>query len=350
MRLGKTFAMTTKHLIFVLMMGLLGGCSGVETVEPEGESRFLANVRQLTDNGKNGEGYFTPDGRSIIFQSIRGEHPFYQIFTKQLPDGQEKMVSTGHGRTTCSYFHPNGKKILYASSHLDPNREEEVVKELKRLAEQLRSGRRSYLWFFDPQMEIFEANLDGSNLKRLTNASGYDAEGSYSADASRIVFCSFRNGNGDIYTMNADGTDVKQITNSPGYDGGPFFSPDAKRIIFRGEARKRKYLQIFVINADGTGEKQLTDDGFLNWGPYWHPSGKYVIYSTSAHGHRNYELYLLDLESGKKTRVTHTAGADVLPVFSPDGKKLMWTTTRGKDSKGKNISQLFIADWVWDHN
>lgn len=318
------------------------------------ESRFIRNVKQITHDGACGEGYFSPDGSKIIYQAIRGKHPFYQIFIRDLTTGKEQMVSTGHGRTTCAYFHPDGKRIIYASSHLDPNRDEEVDKELKRMAELRRNPRaRSYSWAFDPFMDIFQAKLDGSDLRQLTSAAGYDAEGAYSPDGKSIVFSSFRNGNGDIYILDLtkdkdDPKRLKQLTNSPGYDGGPFFSPDGKRIIFRGEVRKRHYLQLFVINADGTGEWQLTDNDAVNWGPYWHPDGKHIIYATSIHGHYNYELYLMNVDTSKTQRVTFMWGADVLPVFSPDGTMLMWTSKRGKDKDGNESSQLFMADWAYE--
>lgn len=317
------------------------------------ESKYLAHPRQVTTEGTNGEGYFSPDGSKIVFQSIRGAHPFYQIFVKDLGSGEEKMVSTGHGRTTCAYFHPTKPRILFASSHLDPNRDAVARAEIERLEELRKSPPkgRSYSWNFDPFMDIFEADPDGSNLTRITEAPGYDAEGAYSPDGKSIAFCSFRNGNGDIYVMDADGQNTRQLTDSPGYDGGPFFSPDGKRIIFRGEVRKRDYLQIFVINADGSGERQLTDNQAVNWGPNWHPDGKHVIFSTSLNGHYNYELYLLNVDTGWMDRVTYTFGADVLPVFSADGKKLMWTSKRsppGTDAATAReaTSQLWMADFM----
>jgi Tol biopolymer transport system component len=314
------------------------------------ESKFFINPKQLTNEGQSGEGYFSPDGKRVIFQSIRGDHPFYQIYIKDLPTGQEKRVSTGKGRTTCAFFHPTENKIIYASSHLDPNRDAEADKEIKKILEARKNpgARRGYSWAFDPFMDIFELNLDTNELKQLTSVAGYDAEGSYSHDGKKIVFSTTRNGaGGDLYIMDADGGNQKQLTNSPGYDGGPFFSPDDKRIIFRGEVRKRDYLQLFVINADGTGEWQLTDNDSVNWGPFWNPNNKHIIYATSTFGgHMNYELALLHVETGKSKRVTFMWGADVLPVFSPDGKKLMWTSKRGKDKDGNPSSQLWIADWV----
>ncbi len=314
------------------------------------EALFLENIRQVTNEGQSGEGYFSPDGKRIVFQAIRGDHPFYQIYIKDLATGEEKKVSTGKGRTTCAFFHPRENKIIYASSHLDPNRDAEAEAEMKKILEARRNPavRRSYSWAFDPFMDIFELNLDNNELKQLTSVAGYDAEGSYSSDGKQIVFTTCRNGlGGDIYTMNADGGNVKQLTNSPGYDGGPFFSPDNSRIIFRGEVRKRSLLQLFVINADGSGEWQLTDNDSVNWGPYWHPDGKHIVYSTSTFGgHMNYEIALMNVDTGKSKRVTFQWGADVLPVFSPDGKKMMWTSRRGKDKDGQVSSQLWIGDWV----
>ena len=312
------------------------------------ENRFLSNVRQITFDGKCGEGYFSPDEQQIIFQSIRGGFPFYQIYHKDLATDIEKRVSTGHGRTTCAFFHPFKPKIIYASSHLNADRDTVLQQELQRLADTKKNpGSRSYAWSFDPYMDIFEADLDGSNLKRLTSDHGYDAECAFSPDGRRIAFCSFRTGEGDIYVMDADGSAIHRITDEPGYEGGPFFSPDGKRIIYRGEVPgKPDLLQLFVIDADGTGQRQLTNNHAVNFGPYWHPDGEHVIYATSLHGHRNYELHLLNIATGQDQRVTYTPGADVLPVFSPNGKKLMWTSRRGQGGDRSANSQLFLADWV----
>ncbi len=312
------------------------------------ESKLLSNIKQVTDIGESGEGYFSPDGSKIIYQSIRGDHPFYQIFVRDLATGKEHLISTGAGRTTCAYFHPNKPKLLFASSHLDPDRDAVASKEREKQIATKKSGerRRNYEWSFDPHMDIFECDPDGTNLKRLTDEAGYDAEGSYSPDGSKIVYCSFKKGNkGDLWIMNADGSNKTQLTDNPGYDGGPFFSPDGKQIIYRAEAGKPDYLQLFVMNVDGTNRKQLTNNDSVNWGPYWHPSGKYVIFSTSIHGHYNYELYLMELATQKLERVTFMAGADVLPVFDATGKKMMWTSKRGKNQAGMLSSQLWMADW-----
>jgi Tol biopolymer transport system component len=314
------------------------------------ESAYLRNIRQVTfDFVRAGEGYFSPDGKQIVFQAEeRGENPFYQIFVMDLETGRYRRVSPGIGRTTCAFFRPDGRKIIFASSHLDPQAKERYAEEFRKREEEARTRqRRRYEWVFDEYMDIFEANPDGSELRRLTDTPGYDAEGSYSPDGKQIVFCSQRDGNLELWIMDADGANPRKLTNAPGcYNGGPFFSPDGKQVIFRADRQRKDELQIFVINADGTGERQLTDIAGVAWAPYWHPDGKHIIYTAAEHKpmqRPNYDLWLMNLETGKTTRITHAPGQDVLPVFSPDGKKLLWTSTRDGRMAG---AQLFIADFV----
>lgn len=319
---------------------------------PKLESKHLKNIRQLThDFVRAGEGYFSPDQKQIIFQAEeKGDNPFYQIFIMDLDGGKFRRVSPGVGKTTCAYFHPTEKKVIFASSHLDPDAKKHYAVE-RDLREQERKTkkRRRYVWDFDPHMAIFEADPDGLKLKKLTDAEGYNAEGSYSADGRHIVFCSNRTGpkNLELFIMDADGKNVRQLTKAPGcYNGGPFFSPDGKRVIFRSDRKKKDHLQLYVINADGTGEKALTDDlDWVFWAPYWHKDGRHIVYTGANHnvpGRPNYDLWWMNIDTGKKVRLTHSPAADVLPVFSPDGRQLMWTSTRAADRS----SQLFIADFV----
>jgi Tol biopolymer transport system component len=321
------------------------------------ESKYLKNIRQVTRGMvKAGEGYFSPDGRTIIYQAVPQGYPFYQIYTHPLnrADSSPKLVSTGRGRTTCAYFHPTDQSILFASSHLDPQLSSTEAQARKQQEDDKKSGtRRRYNWDFDPHMDIFAADLDGKNLRRLTDAPGYDAEGAYDRAGRLIAFCSDRDGDPDIYLMNADGSDVRQLTNQPGYDGGPFISPDGKWVIFRSDRKKEGFLQIHAIGIDGKNDVSLTDNEGVNWAPYWHPTRPWIIWTGADHSNLrarpNYDLWLMTYNqrdgritaAGQPVRITDHSSADVLPVFSPDGARLMWTSNR----TGDNESQLFIADF-----
>jgi Tol biopolymer transport system component len=315
------------------------------------ESAHLSNIKQLTSEFvRAGEGYFSPDGTKIIYQAEEKEtgNPFYQIFMQDLQTGKRHRVSPGVGKTTCSYFRPDGKRVIWASSHEDPDAKAKHAAEYKQ-REENKGKRPRYVWDFDTHMKIYESDLDGGNIKCLTpDAKVYSAEGSYSADGKQIVYSAGTTGNVELFIMNADGTGARQLTKSPNcYNGGPFFSPDAKRVIFRSDRKEKDRLQLYVINVDGTGETALTDnDKWVYWAPYWSADGKHIIYTAADHSDEtkrpNYDLYWMDLESKKTTRITHAPGADVLPVFSPDSKKVMWTSSRD----GRSPPQIYIADFT----
>ena len=333
---------------------------GTDT-SPADESQFLSNIRQLTYDGKRaGEGYFSEDGNTLIFQSERElDNPFYQIYLLDLLTGDTHRVSSGVGKTTCAFFRPGTDEVLYASTHHDAFAKAKQEEELKFRA----SGKeRRYSWDYDEKMDIFSANRDGSNLKQLTNAPGYDAEASYSPDGKRIVFCSLRNAYpksqlsakdlkqleidpayfGEIYIMNADGSDQTQLTDSPGYDGGPFFTPDGQHIVWRHFTPDGSEADIYTMRIDGSNVRRLTDFDSMSWAPYFHPSGAYVIFASNKLGFSNFELYLVDGRGRHEpVRVTTTDGFDGLPVFSPDGSRLCWTSNRNS----QEVSQLYLADW-----
>ncbi len=324
------------------------------------ESALISRPRQLTFEGRRaGESYFSADGRKMIFQSEReAGNPFFQIYLMDLETGDTQRISPGHGKTTCAWIHPAGEKVLFASTQDDPSAALEQTQEIELRA----SGKeRRYSWDYDEFYEIYEYELTTQQYRRLTDAKGYDAEGSWSPDGSLIAFASNRSAYeeqlsdeqraafeldpawaNEIYVMNADGSDVKRLTDSAGYDGGPFFSPDGLRICWRRFSENGATAEIMTMNIDGTDPQQLTHMAAMSWAPYYHPSGRYLVFTTNRHGFANFEIYLIDL-AGKHepVRVTHTPGFDGLPVFSPDGEQLAWTTNRTANSQ----SQIFLAEW-----
>lgn len=348
LRIGKAAMSVTmiRWTHFVMTIALLGSITPVSAQDRDapGEQAWIKNVRQLTNEAmglsKAGEAYFSADGKRICFQAFPKGKDDYQIYVMNLDGSGLKMVSTGQGATTCAYFHPTGRTLLFASNHLD-QRPAVMPEAIRKKIEA--SGQSRYTWPFPPGMDMFEYDFSTEKLRRLTNAEGYDAEGSYSPDGRLIVFTSMRDGDQEVYISDADGKNERRITRVKGYDGGPFFSPDGKRIVYRSDRDGNGKMQIFTNNLEGTAEKAITGKDVLHWCPFWHPSGKWLIFTRADHrGRPNYDLYLLRDDGSRTLRVTTDTAFDGLPVFSPDGRQLMWTSKRG----GLEGAQVFLADFV----
>ncbi|MCP4041820.1 MAG: peptidase M28, partial [Gammaproteobacteria bacterium] len=349
-------------LLFIPLSGVLLVCRQVaaETVTAGNEQRLLSDARQVIFEGRrSGEGYFSSDGSRMIFQSEREPgNPFYQIYLMDLETGDIQRVSTGRGKTTCGWIHPRGDRVLFASTHEDPEAENKQQQELGKRA----AGKGSrYSWSFDEHYDIYTADNNGRISENITRTMGYDAEGSWSPDGEMIAFASNRRAYEgelpaeeakifqhdksyfmDIYIMGADGSGVRRLTSTPGYDGGPFFSPDGKSIVWRRFNREGDKAEIWTMNLDGTEQKRITHLDVMSWAPFFHPSGDYIIFTNNRHGYGNFELYIVD-RNGRSApvRVTDTPGFDGLPVFSPNGAHLSWTSSRTADHR----PQIFQAKW-----
>jgi TolB protein len=319
----------------------------------------LRNVRQLTFGGTNAEAYFSADDKSLIFMHSGEGVPCDQMYTMPVdtPDGKPavpKLVSTGKGRTTCGYYFPSGKRILFSSTH-----------ETSAECPPRPDYSHGYVWPIYSSYEIYTANPDGSDLRRLTNSPGYDAESTISRDGKKILFTSTRNGDLDIYTMNADGSDVRQLTHELGYDGGAFFSYDGKKIVYRSEQPKTPEqiadykdllsrglirpgnLEIWVMNADGSHKHQVTHNGAANFAPYFLPDGKRIIFASNMANQKDpsgFDLYLINEDGTGLDQVTYHPDFDAFPMFSSDGKRLAWASNR--NGKAPHETNIFIADWA----
>jgi TolB protein len=332
-----------------------------DTLRYEQEKHFK-NVRQLTFGGDNAEAYWSFNSKMLSFQSNNKEwglacdQIFYTPINKvDLRKKKPQLISTGEGRTTCAYFLPGDKQILFASTH-------KGGKECPPEPARVPGGK--YLWPIYDTYDIFVSDLKGKIVKQLTNAPGYDAEGTVSPKGDKIVFTSTRNGDLDLYTMNIDGTDVKQVTKELGYDGGAFFSPDGKKLVFRAsrpktEEDKQEYLdylkqglvaptsmEIYICNVDGSELRQITSLGKANWAPFYDPTGKKIIFSSNHHGKRGFQfnLFMVNEDGSGLEQITYDGVFDSFPMFSPDGKKIVFSSNRFNG--GNHNTNLFVADWV----
>jgi TolB protein len=372
--------MTIKNFLFVFFVLSLFACNNEQkpqeeantpTQEEKGaeettssnlypQEKHFSEPRQLTFGGDNAEAYFSFAGDKLVFQATnpKWEVACDQIFVMPITGytgERPPMVSTGKGRTTCSYFMPGDSTILYASTHLGNEECPEAPRTI--------DGK--YVWPVFPDFDIFVADLEGNIVKQLTTEPGYDAEATVSPDGKKIVFTSTRSGDLELYTMDIDGSNVKQITDGLGYDGGAFFSPDSKQLVFRAsrpttEEEVNTYksllekgfvqpsdMEVFVCNVDGSNLRQITDLGGANWAPYFHPSGEKILFSTNHHtqggGRPSFNIFSINLDGSGLEQITYDGVFDAFPMFSPDGKYLVFSSNR--NNGGTRDTNVFITEW-----
>jgi Tol biopolymer transport system component len=349
-----------KVALFLIVLAL-SGCVNKKTEKmPLAVSfidRHMKNVTQLTHDGDNGEAYFSWDGKKLIFQSNRGGYGCDKIWAMSIDGSNLRMVSPNRGAHTCSFFVPDEKRVVFAStSHLAGDCPQKG---------ELPPG---YVWPLYPY-DIFSMNLDGTDPRRLTDNPKYDAEPVVSSDGKQIVFGSQREGDFDVYVMNIDGSGVRRLTDRVGYDGGPWFSPDGKKIVWRAwypetveekalwkDCMQKDYivavpLDLWVMDADGSNKRRLTHNGATNWAPSWHPDGKRIVFSSNMDDWRadigkfghNFELYLTSIDDTDLERITFNTVFDSFPMFSPDGKKIVFGSNRNPQRPRE--TDIFIADW-----
>jgi TolB protein len=339
---------------------LMLGAKGDGSVSPK--EKHFKNIRQLTFGGDNAEAYFSPDGKWLTFQSNNKKWGLEcdQIFAMKIKGKKDStyrpvQISTGEGRTTCSYFMPDKKHILYASTHIGGK--------MCPPADNLRKDGK-YLWPIYDTYDIFVADLTGKITKQLTNSPGYDAEAVVSPKGDKILFTSTRSGDLDLWIMNIDGSNPVQLTHELGYDGGAFFSANGEEIVFRSSRPKTEKeindykellkqglvaptnMEIYTCKADGSDLKQVTQLGKANWAPYFHPSGKKIIFASNHASARGYDfhLYMINRDGTGLEQITHESYFNAFAMFSPDGKKIVWSSNRNNNNT--HDTNVFIADWV----
>jgi len=335
----------------MLAFGFIVFSSG-DKYKIEGE-KHLANIKMLTDEGENAEAYLSFDEKRLIYQTSHGNIKCDQIFTMNIDGSDKKMVSTGFGKTTCSYFLPGDKKIIYSSTHLaDKN------------CPPPPDYSKGYVWKLYDSFDVFSANADGSDLKQLTFTKGYDAESTVSPVGDKIVFTSMRDGDPEIYIMDIDGSNQTRLTHEKGYDGGPFFSLDGSKIVFRASRPKTEKeladyndlvqnglvrptaLELYVMDADGKNIQKVTNLGKASFAPFFFPDAKRIIFASNVNSEngRNFDLYKVNVNGTGLEQITFNDTFDGFPMFTKDGKHLVFASNRFNKKEGD--TNIFIADWI----
>ncbi|NQV29761.1 MAG: PD40 domain-containing protein [Candidatus Marinimicrobia bacterium] len=350
--------MNLKLSLSMLLFLAFIACSTQQEVIIVKQPFGLSNVEQLTFVGDNGEAYWGPKGEEIIFQSKRDGNACDKIYIMNADGSNQRMVSPDVGAHTCSYFSIDKERIIFASTF-------GVVDSCP---PRPKPQGNKYLWSLFPY-DIYSSKPDGTDLVRIRENAGYDAEPTVSYLTGKVIFTSEIDDDLELFTMNIDGSDVNRLTNHLGYDGGPYFSPDAQKIVWRAwypetpedtlrwqenmalNQVEAVPLDIYSMDADGKNIIRLTNNGATNWAPSWHPNGRQVVFSSNmddwndevkAYGH-NFELYMINLDGSGLVRLTNNTFFDSFPMFSPDGKSMAFASNR--DAENPRATHIFKAEW-----
>ncbi len=298
------------------------------TVENEGELPIWI----IPNMPESAEAYYGPDSYHIIAQTqdpdaVAPAHDRAAggaLTWIVSDDGKHKWRVNDHGQDACSYIMPDGKHVVYTSTrdNLD-----------------MPTGNWSDETEYPQGAELYMANLDGSNVTRLTDNEYYDAEVSVSPDGSKIVFTRQIDGKLDIWMMNSDGTNEHQITFTDDWqEGAPFFLPDNETLTMRAWKRKPKVpgshemtlMTVFTVDTNTGEATPVTTDEWMNWAPYPTPDGEHFVFVRPLKENpMNWEVYLGSLDGSDPVRLTYNESFDGFPSVSPDGKKMLFTRSVG---------------------
>jgi len=174
---------------------------------------------------------------------------------------------------------------------------------------------QGYVWAIYDDYDIYTATADGKNIKPLTKTPGYDAEATVSPNGKKIVFTSERDGDLDLYSMDANGENVKRLTTELGYDGGAFYSPDSKQLVYRASHPKTP--------EDVKKYKDLLAQNL-------------VVPTT-------FEVWVMNADGRNKRQVTSLNAASFAPYFTPDGKRIIFCTNYfATDPRKRNFDLAVI--------
>ena len=312
---------------------------------------IIADVQQLTFEGDNGEGYLNQEETQVVFQSKRDGNDCDKLYLVDIDGKNLKEFPLRDGAFTCAHYALDNEFIFFSSTMKDGPECPEIYKH---------PNPRKYIWPLR-NYEIYK--WDGNTATQLTNAPGYNAETTTHPTERKVIFTSMREGDIDLYEMDYDGENVKRITTELGYDGGAFYSPDGNSIVWRAwypsnDAEREKWsinldnryidavpLDIYIASRDGSNKQRLTDNGATNWSPSWHPNGKHIVFSSNMDDWRedynafgsNFELYMIEIETLKLTRLTDNDTFDSFPVISKKGKIIFSSNRNAKNARQTNI-------------
>lgn len=238
-------------------------------------------------------------------------------------DGKNQIKLTATNEDRYPAWSPDGKKIAFMSNR-DGNYEIYIL-----------------------NIESVIKDIDDKEQKNLTNKEGaWDGDPAWSPDGKKIAFASTRDGNYEIYLIDVDGKNVKRLTESKGDDRFPNWSQDGKKIVFMSESKKSGSPEIYIMDADGKNPKQLTNNTHNEWSPVYSPDGKKIVFGSDREKNKP-AIYIMDIDGKNQEKIADSIAHHKAASWSSDGKKIVFEVEKeGKheiyvmDVDGKNLTKI----------
>lgn len=167
--------------------------------------------------------------------------------------------------------------------------------------------------------EIYVMDGDGANQTKITDNTSYEYEPAWSADGTKVVFTSDRDGDEEIFVMNLDGTNEVQLTNNSSDDAYAAWAPDNSKVLFVSDRDGNE--EIYSMNIDGSGQTRLTTNGADDYLPAWAPNSERVVFVSDRDG-GDADIFTMDPDGTNLTQLTSNTSPDTEPDWSPDGTKI----------------------------
>lgn len=284
--------------------------------------------KRITKKGKNRQPVFVSNTGFVYVSKDRKDHSDPQLYFRDLATGKEKRITHQVGTISGAFYVEGTGQILYSST-TDEEKESPYI--LKSYLSRFPSSVQNDSFFqleFQPQ-EIYQSKLDGSEIERLTEFSGFDGFPVYLPKIDRLYFSRWKDNQLHLYAKSLKRKlEPWKVMKTQGHDLGLQLSHQKDQFAWFRFSPDFKSSQVLTSSLDFKNPTYVTLDSGVNWSPTWHPNGNSIIYSAKNAVAHNFNLYEVSKDGECKRQITSDQGDEFFPALSPDGNTLLYTSTK----------------------
>lgn len=263
----------------------------------------------------------------LTFVSKRGGNP--EIYVMDADGGNQRAATANKSINNFPTWSPSGEAIVYTSYRAEnrpmlylstrgrgkPGRILSKLSNMPQYRAVFRPDGRELAIVMSPSgsTEIYRVDVDGKNLRRLTQNRSIDVSPSWSPDGRKIAFVSDRSGSPQIYLMDASGSNARRLTFNGNYNTSPAWSPDGRWIAYQG--RVGGQFDIWLIDPEGSVNLPLVSHPRNDESPSWSPDSRKIAFSSTRRG--SADIYLVDSSGNHLRRLTRGTSDNTSPSWGP---------------------------------